>query len=46
MTQEEKAAIISYRKAGVGYSVIAQRLGFSKARSPLSARKMDWAANW
>lgn len=31
MTQEEKAAIISYRKAGVGYSVIAQRLGFSKS---------------
>jgi len=31
MTQEEKAAIISYRKAGLGYSVIAKRLGRPKS---------------
>ena len=31
MTQEEKAAIISYRKAGFGYTVIAKKLGRPKS---------------
>ena len=31
MTKEEKAAIISYRKAGLGYSLIAKKLGRPKS---------------